>query len=288
MIKSMISSASKKNPLVSVIMPVYNAEAFLEDAIKSISNQTYKNFEMIIVDDASTDNSLCIIKRYKKKLPKKIKLITLKQRVNSAGEGASNIGISKASGSYIAKMDADDISHPERLEKQVRYLESHPDVYLVGTHAFIINNNNNIIGKRTVPIKHDDILKEFYLRCPIISPSIMFRRNPSSSFFYDLRFRYLNEYFTLFKLISSGKKIVNLPEVLYYYRVHGNNFIYSHIKERFKTNLEVKNTFIREFNYQPSPFHIASVYIQEMIIRLMPEKIVTSFFYKLGSVFHRM
>ncbi len=112
-----------QNPLVSVIMPVYNAGNFLMEAIESILNQTYQNFEFIIVDDASTDNSWKIIQKYAKKYPKKIKAFQLKKTLNRGGDACANFALKKAKGKYIARMDADDIAHPKRLEKEVDFLE---------------------------------------------------------------------------------------------------------------------------------------------------------------------
>ena len=110
-----------KLPLISIVMPVYNAESFLESAIFSILNQTHSNFEFIIIDDKSTDDSLMIIKKFQKK-DSRIKLL------NGDGKNlvkALNKGIMKSKGKYIARMDSDDISLPKRLESQVKYIEKY-------------------------------------------------------------------------------------------------------------------------------------------------------------------
>jgi len=135
-----------KQPLVSVIMPVYNAGDFLRPAIKSILKQTYKNFELIIIDDASTDNSWAIIKDFKTKNPRKIITIKLKRNLNKGGDACANVGYRKAKGEFVARMDADDISDPKRLEKQVDYLLKNKDIFMVGTQAWVIDKKGEIIG----------------------------------------------------------------------------------------------------------------------------------------------
>jgi len=133
-----------KQPLVSVIMPAFNAELFIADAIESIISQTYRNWELIAVDDGSTDATKQIIRNLANK-NNKIKPIYL--RKNHGESAAANIGFSKTKDQYIARIDADDIAHPERLTKQVKFLQNHPDYVLVGSQADIIDEYNQIIGE---------------------------------------------------------------------------------------------------------------------------------------------
>lgn len=162
--------------LVSVIMPVYNAEAFLGEAIESILKQTYQHFELIIVDDASTDRSADIIKSYKKRFSRKMKVIRMKHNLNRGGDACANEGIKIARGKYIARMDADDIAHPERLEKQVAYLKKHPNVFLVGSNAYVIDAAGTVLGEKNEPIHHKDIYKNYAIFHPLIHSSVMVRR----------------------------------------------------------------------------------------------------------------
>ena len=124
------------NPKLSVCMPVYNAQEYLKEAIDSILNQTYKNFEFIIIDDGSTDESLSIIKNYS---DQRIKLY-----INDVNKGlpyTRNLGLSYCSGEYIALMDADDIAHRERFEKQIEFLNHYPEYGVVGSDTTIIVDN---------------------------------------------------------------------------------------------------------------------------------------------------
>jgi glycosyltransferase involved in cell wall biosynthesis len=110
-------------------MPVYNAGRFLAPAIESILKQTYKNFELIIVDDASTDNSLEIIKGYKRRFRKRITVVQIARNLNKGGDVCANEGLKYAKGKYIARMDSDDIAHPLRLDKQVEFLENTANIF---------------------------------------------------------------------------------------------------------------------------------------------------------------
>lgn len=123
-----------KEKLVSVIMTAYNTEAYIEEAIQSILNQTYTNFEFIIVDDGSTDKTLEIIMRYAKKDDR----IVVLARKNIGLAQSLNDGIRIARGEYIARMDSDDICAAERFEKQVSYLNEHPDIFMLGTNYYIL------------------------------------------------------------------------------------------------------------------------------------------------------
>ena len=162
----------KNQPLVSVVMPVYNGERFLKDAIESILNQTYKNFEFIIVDDGSTDDSLKIIKEYQKK-DKRIRLIENKKNLGQAK--SLNKGLSLAKGKYYAKMDSDDIACKKRIEKEVDFLERNNDYVIVGSNLEIIDENNNTIGYRFYPQKNKEIRKLIIIKSPFAHPSVMIK-----------------------------------------------------------------------------------------------------------------
>ena len=128
--------------LISVIMSVYNGEKYLVQAIDSILNQTYQNFEFIIIDDCSTDNSSHILQEYAKK-DSRIKIIKKEKNIGIKGFIENlNLGISIAKGKYIARMDADDISLPERFQKQVNFLEKNSDFSLCFSNAKILQENN--------------------------------------------------------------------------------------------------------------------------------------------------
>ena len=172
----MIKQKTSIRPLVSVYMPVFNAALFLDEAVESVLGQTYKHLELIIVDDASTDNSWKLIQRYKRKYPNIISAIHLKHNINMGGDAAGNMAYKHAKGEYLARMDADDIARLDRIEKQVRFLEQHSSYAVVGTNAWVINKAGEVVGEKTVPTQHDKIYDEFFVFHPMIHPTIMVRR----------------------------------------------------------------------------------------------------------------
>lgn len=147
-----------KKPLVSVIIPVYNGEKYLKEAIESVLNQTFQDFELIIVDDCSTDGSYKIIDAFAQKYPKKIKVI--KHSKNKGCPAASrNTGIKHAKGRYIAFLDQDDIWRSDKLEKQIKVIEQSPDIGLVVTNALVYDNSaKKYLGRNWKTIKKFSVM----------------------------------------------------------------------------------------------------------------------------------
>lgn len=146
----------KHTPLVTIGIPVYNAEKFLDTALKSVLSQTYTNFELIITDDGSTDNSVNCVKKFSDP-----RIILLSDGENHGISYRLNQQISLAKGKYFIRMDADDIMFIDRVEKQVAFLENNPDVDVTGSSAVIIDDENRIIGLRdsSPPQTYEDGLK---------------------------------------------------------------------------------------------------------------------------------
>lgn len=267
-------------PLVSVIMPVYNAGEFLVEAIESIVNQTYPNFEFLIVDDRSTDNSREVIRKYQKKYPKLIKAYFLRKNINSAGNGAVNAVLKYAKGEYIARMDADDISYPRRIEEQVKFLEKNKDIILVGTQALVIDGNGKIIGRKLFPLSHKEIYKKYAVVHPIIHPSCMIRRSAleDKNRLYELKGGVNDDYFTFLKLLQRGK-FANLPEILLKYRVHGKNTSLRKLKEKYFMISQIRKTAVKNFGYKISFKNKVIVALQDFVIALLPENILERFYF---------
>lgn len=201
------------SPRVSVVMCAYNEQAHIEESVASILSQTYSNFEFIIVDDASTDNTVSKIHQFK---DSRIKLI---QNEDNLGLTKSlNIGLKAARGEYIARMDADDISLPSRIEKQVVYMDNNPTTILCGTWA-------NLFGDKEGNRKHSSNNYELKIRtlfsCQFIHPTVMLRLSTLSEnqLWYDESFKQAQDYEFWSRLISYGD-YYTIPEVLLNYRVH--------------------------------------------------------------------
>jgi glycosyltransferase involved in cell wall biosynthesis len=162
------------NPLVSVVLTVYNAAKYLDDCLKSIDAQTYRRWELIIINDGSTDNSDDIIAEFISMATNKVKYIVLPK--NRGVSSSLNLGIRQAKGKYIAKIDADDMMLDTRLEEQVNFLEIHPNISVVGSNAIEIDAQGNEIGLMTVPSDNFMIKKLLFSTYPIIHPSVMMHR----------------------------------------------------------------------------------------------------------------
>ena len=210
----------KAVPLVSVVMPVYNGERFLAEAIDSILTQTFSDFEFIIVDDGSTDCSPEIIQAYDER-DARVSFVQLAENMGEAG--ARNAGIAVAKGDFIAAMDCDDISLPERLRMQVDYMEAHPDIGGVGVGAAVVYEDLTPRFTYTLPTCHPLILLSMMVGgSALLYASIMVRRE----FFaeaggYDPKFRSAPDFELFLRMVwENGIRYANLPTLLYLYRRH--------------------------------------------------------------------
>ena len=209
--------------MISVVMAVYNGGEFLPDAIKSILNQTYTDFEFIIVNDGSTDSSLDVIKRYEAQ-DERIKLIDLEQ--NEGFCAALNHGIVAATRPWIARMDADDISLPERFERQMAVLEENPDIIVLGTYISHMNSKNEVLSVNPVgPTTREEMydrIKNAHPAYVMHGTVIMKKEIVDKVGGYDVDF-ISGEDIELFGRMVKHGVILSLPESLYLYRLHGNS-----------------------------------------------------------------
>lgn len=199
-------------PLVSVVMPVYNTkEEFLREAIESVLSQTYDNFEFIILDDGSTNNAPEVISSYKDK-----RIIYVKHENMGVGK-TRNRGFELAKGEFVAAVDSDDISLPERFEKQVKFLQENPDVSIVGSWFECFPELKLI--KHLEEVRFLDVL----YGCCIANPTAMFRIEDLKK--YNLKYTDMkvSHDYALWAQAVSKVKIKNIQELLVRYRWHGDN-----------------------------------------------------------------
>lgn len=193
-------------------MPVYNSELYIKEAIDSILNQTFSDFEFIIIDDASTDKSVEIIKSY---TDSRIKLIVKPQ--NLGYTNSLNYGLKIAKGEYFARMDSDDISLPTRFEKQVTYLNNHRDTVLCGANYSILGTD--IVHQ--LPENHNEIQIRFIRNNCFAHPVVMLRKSvlDENAISYDVSKEPAEDFDLWVRLLTYGK-LYNIQEVLLNYRVH--------------------------------------------------------------------
>lgn len=261
-----------KEPLVSIVMPVYNAGDFLIEAIKSIQNQTYQNWELIAVDNRSTDNSWQILQEFKKN-DKRIKIY--RNDENQGVAHTANLALTKVKGQFIARMDADDISLPWRLEKQVVFLQKHPQAVAIGGQCELINQDNEIIGEKRFPTDHADIKKMMFVSIPLQQPTMMVSRKllPQNFIWYEDDLDVAEEVELLFKFFKYGK-VYNLPEIVLYYRLHGNNISLQHPKHTFYLTFKSRLGSIFKHNYRPTPLGLMTTISQFFLVTLLPNKLI--------------
>lgn len=263
-------------PLVSVIMPVYNGSAFVAEAIESILRQTYKNIEVIIVDDASSDDTWKILLKYKRINPGKIKLIRLKENLGKGGDAAANIAFMHSKGEFVARTDADDIALPGRIEKQVEFMQKHTQYAVVGSNAHVINSSGEVVGEKKVPLKHEEIYEAYFTFHPMINPTIMVRKSLINDHanLYRNDNPTNNDYLSFMRLISQGAKFTNLPEKLMYYRIHEKNDSLAKVRRTFKHSLVTRYRAVTEFGYRPSLLAWVKLLMQIVIVYTLPERVV--------------
>lgn len=202
------------NPLISVLMPVFNAEEYLEESIKSVLNQTFRNFELIICYDQSSDNSIKIIRNFQAK----DKRLTISYGKGRGLINSLNDGLELSSGNYIARMDADDISLNTRFEDQLNFMEKNPDVGICGTWVEIFGEvDKNLIWK--LPVNNQALKPMLLFSVPFAHPSVMIRAElfRKCNLSYNINYNRVEDY-KLWVDCAEVTKFSVLPKVLIKYR----------------------------------------------------------------------
>jgi len=220
-------------PHVSVLMAAYNVEKYIGEAIDSILSQTFTDFEFIILNDGSKDNTKEIIQSYRDTRIQFIDLVT-----NSGLSNALNKGLEVARGEYIARMDADDISLPTRLTTQVNYLDSHNDVGVLGTAYYIFDQNGNQ-NSVMLPATWSLLRWTLPFASPIAHATVMFKKSLlSQTYNYDPRMMHAEDY-DLWVRLSYITKMQNLPQIEYRVRKHGGNVSSVYAMEQLKNSINI-------------------------------------------------
>lgn len=228
----------KNKPKVTILMSVYNGEKYLREAIDSILNQTFQDFEFIIINDASTDKTLDILKSYSD--PR------IKVHINNKNLGLAkslNIGLKMAKGEYVARQDADDISMPNRLAVQVVFLDTHPDYAVVGAFPKVIYENSDKIRYGQRPTEDNNIRRTLKTKNCLVHGSTMIRMKCLLDLgFYDESMERSQD-FELWLRLSQKYSFKNIPKYLYALRLHNKNLETSYMVKQqiFVTLGKIKN-----------------------------------------------
>ncbi len=236
----------QKTPSVTVLMPVHNGERFLSDAVASVLRQTYDDFELLIVDDASTDSSARIADSFN---DPRVRLITGQGRLRFAG--ALNLGLELARGRYVARMDADDICRPERLAVQTAFLDSRPEIGMCGAWVRTFGSGKRLVHE--FPVGNGHIKAYALFDNPFSHPTIMVRRNLLDKF----ALRFIDEYYPTedFEIWTRAVRCFsceNIGQVLLDYRVHPASMSVAGWTEMDAQALRVVERELRLFGLEPT------------------------------------
>lgn len=232
-------------PRVTVLMPVYNGARYLREAIDSILSQTYGDFEFLIINDGSTDESAALVESY---TDHRIRLVH-----NDGNMGliaTLNRGIELSRGEYIARMDCDDISLPLRLAKQVEFMDQHQDVGVCGTWLTMIGRKEDA----KPPIGHDAIVCRLMFESALLHPTVMLRRGIffDNSLYYDPGYPHAED-FELWVRCAKFCKLANIGEVLLYYRIHSDQVSEVHSQRQLASANLVRLSQVEGLGIVPTP-----------------------------------
>ena len=245
-------------PIVSILLPFHNSEKFIAESINSILDQTFADFELICIDDGSTDHSLAVVQELQRK-DHRIKII--QQDINCGIANSLNCGIKAVKGQYIARIDADDIAFPNRLSTQKTYLDTHPDIQLVGSQIMGINQHGRKL-KLPISLATQPSALAFIslFTAPFTHPSIMARAEVFKSFPYSesSEHEYMEDYELWQRMLFAGVKATNIPEPLLAYRLHGKSITINK-KGQDKANLFCKASLSQHLGITLNELKVAVV-----------------------------
>lgn len=259
-----------RQPTISVIMPVYNAEKYLDNAIKSVLKQSFKDFEFIVVDDGSTDSSWAIIEKYKKN---DSRIFAIKNSTNLRTTKTLNRGLKISKGKYIVRCDADDWNYPYRFSEQVKYMKIHPKVGVSGGTIQVCDDNLNVLNKREYPTSDSGCRKIIFRYSPFAHPATIwdaktlkklggYNENIPLSQDYELYFR-----------VGRNNKFGNLKKVLIKLRTHSDSssIVKGRYQEQYAIYCRIK-AFL-EYGYTMSSFDKLYTFIQMLSMVIIPPKV---------------
>lgn len=243
-----------KNPLISVVLPIFNVELYIYDAIQSVLNQTIQDFEIIVIDDCSTDKTVDVVISFK---DERIKIITKEQ--NKGLIDSLNIGFKTATGKYIARIDGDDINMPERFQKQLEILENNIEIKVCGCWLERFGNSNQIIKHKEY---HDEIVAQLLISCSMSLGSVILNREWAQKFTFYENKKHVEDYDFWSRVAWSGK-FYNIQEVLYYYRAHESQVTQLHSSTQRQGDIEIKLFLFKKLNYN------TEIFLDEIITKML-------------------
>lgn len=262
---------------MTVLLPVYNGEKYVGGTIESILTQSFEDFELLILDDGSTDHTPQILAACARRDPR-IRIL----RHENRGVGYTlNRGLMEARGQLLAEIGADDLALPERLAKQVEFLSRNAGHVLVGGYLQIIDHNDTPIGLRRYPTSDRRLRSALALYNPFASPSIMYRRVEAlAAGGYSSRFRACEDYDFVLRLAKHGL-IANIPEPLTAYRLHADATKTTKTLRQLRDTLDIKRVAYREYGY-PETLQARAVNAMQEAMMHLPDRLIYWLFTKIA------
>ena len=253
-----------KEPKISLIMSVYNGEDYLTEAIESVLNQTFKDFELIVINDCSTDKTPQILKSFEEK-DERVKVHT--NEVNLRLPSSLNKAISYAQGKYIARMDADDICLPDRLQKQYDFMEANPHISLSSCRFMTLKNGVVSSGGCGGKSDNESVKALLLVTNPILHPGIIANADVIRSLLYDKTFTCTEDMELWTRFVMAGYNVEIMPEYLMIYRLHDKQITETTREKQYREVIEIQKRyyakFLEKMNGEQEDFYINGIYFRE-------------------------
>ena len=261
-------------PKVSVLIPAYNAEKYLGEAIESILNQTFTDFEFIIIDDCSTDKTWEIIQKYSKKDKR---IIAIKNEENLKLSATLNKGIDICKAEYIARMDADDWSYPDRLQKQYDVISKDPKIGILGGAMEVCDEKLEIKNIRKYNLSDSEIRKSLFKYSPFCHPATIFKKEALLQYKYSIELNDAEDYDLYFR-IGKNWEFANCEDTVLKYRISSAQVSTKKAKRQQYLTLYIRLKAIVEYGYKASIKDILSSLLQLILIPILPNSVKVALF----------
>ena len=266
----------KYQPLVSVLMAAYNIEKYVQEAVESVLKQSYENFELIIVDDCSSDSTFKILEKLSKK-DKRIKLYRNEKNLGRPKTRNKLLDLVSSNSKYFMWMDSDDVIREDLIVKKVSYFENHPSVDVLGSSIEYVDENLNFIKRRKYPVYHNDIKKNAMISSPVSQGGIMIKSDGFQEK-YDLSYQVCQDYEMWLRLLDKGYVFHNLVESFYLYRQFPGQGKQKNLKLTLWNTICIKTKHI--FKQRNISFKALFRYCAEIVLFCLPKSFVLWLFYR--------
>lgn len=257
-------------PAISVLVSVYNADKYVSLSIESILNQTFTDFELIIIDDCSSDTSWDLCQKYSQQ---DNRIIAIRNNINLGGCETLNVGLKLARGKYIARQDNDDWSYPDRLDKQFSFMEAHPSVGIVGGSMEIMDETEKVTGKRTYNLTDYAIRNKIFRYSPFSHPLVMFRKSILDAVgYYNCECAPADDYELYFR-IGKLSEFANLNDTLLKYRVVSTSLTNTRTKKMELATIKVRKLYQNDNCYHATILDKVYNFLHLLSIYVIPSKL---------------